>query len=37
MFLPYTVQRIVDLFIEDFERYVSGEKPLRIVDLDKGY
>ena len=37
MFLPYTVQRIVDLFIEDFERYVKGEKPLRLVDLDKGY
>ena len=37
MFLPYTVQKIVDLFIEDFERYVRGEKPLRLVDLDKGY
>ena len=37
MFLPYTVQRIVDLFIEDFERYIRGEKPLRLVDLDKGY
>ena len=37
MFLPYTVQRIVDLFIEDFERYVRGEKPLRSVDLNKGY
>ena len=37
MYLPYTVQRIVDLFIEDFLRYTEGEKPLRYVDLSKGY
>ena len=37
MYLPYTVQRIVDLFIEDFLRYTEGEKPLRFVDLGKGY
>ena len=37
MLLPYTVQRIVDLFIEDFLRYTRGEKPARLVDLEKGY
>ena len=37
MYLPYTVQKIVDMFIEDFERYNRGELPLRLVDLAKGY
>ena len=37
MMLPYTVQKIVDMFLEDFERYNAGEKPLRLVDLSKGY
>ena len=37
MFLPYTVQRIVDLFIQDFIRYTQGERPLRLVDPKKGY
>ena len=37
LMLPYTVQKIVDMFLEDFERYNDGEKPLRLVDLSKGY
>lgn len=37
MMLPYTVQKIVDMFLEDFERYNAGEKPSRLVDLSKGY
>ena len=37
MFLKYTVDRIVELFVEDFLRYVKGEKPERLVDLTKGY
>jgi hypothetical protein len=35
--LPYTVQKIVDMFLEDFERYNAGENPSRLVDLSKGY
>ena len=37
MYLPYTVERIVELFVEDFRRYAAGEKPARLVDLNKGY
>ncbi|MBO5994217.1 MAG: D-2-hydroxyacid dehydrogenase [Firmicutes bacterium] len=37
MFLPYTVQKIVDLFLEDFVRYTEGKTLLRRVDLDRGY
>lgn len=37
MMLPYTVQKILDMFLEDFERYNAGEKPSRAVDLNKGY
>lgn len=37
MLLPYTVQRIVDQFLEDFRRYDAGLMPLRAVDLEKGY
>ena len=37
LMLPYTVQKIVDMFLEDFERYNAGDKPLRSVDLSKGY
>ena len=37
LMLPYTVQKIVDMFLEDFERYNAGDKPLRLVDLSKGY
>ena len=37
MLLPYTVQKIVDMFLEDFEIYAGGGTPLRAVDLRKGY
>ncbi|MBR6472402.1 MAG: D-2-hydroxyacid dehydrogenase [Firmicutes bacterium] len=37
MLLPYTVERIVGLFLEDFKRYVRGEMPERAVDINKGY
>ena len=37
MFLPYTVQKIVDQFLEDFKRYNEGKSLLRRVDLDRGY
>ena len=35
--LPYTVERIVDLFLDDFRRYAEGKPFLRPVDLGKGY
>jgi len=37
MTLPYTVDRIVDLFIEDFERYCDGQPLIRDVALREGY
>lgn len=37
MTLPYTVERIVAMFLEDFERYCAGEPLKRAVDLEKGY
>ena len=37
MTLAYTVNRIVELFLEDMDRYCAGEKPLRLVDRDRGY
>ncbi len=37
MTLPWTVQRIVDLFLEDLDRYVKGEPMNRKVSLKKGY
>ena len=37
MTLPYTRQRIVDLFLEDFENYCAGKPLARSVDLRKGY
>lgn len=37
MYLPYTVQRIVDMFLEDFSRYTEGEMPVKLVDLARGY
>ena len=37
MTLPYTVDRIVDLFIEDFERYCDGQPLARDVALREGY
>ena len=37
MTLPWTVQRIVDLFLEDLENYCAGRPLIRRVDLQKGY
>ncbi|MBR0408617.1 MAG: D-2-hydroxyacid dehydrogenase [Clostridia bacterium] len=37
MTLPYTKERIVDLFLEDFENYCAGRPLLRRVDLTVGY
>lgn len=37
MTLEYTVDRIVDMFIEDFGRYCEGKPLLRLVDREKGY
>ncbi len=35
--LPHTVDRIVDLFLEDFENYCTGRPLLRQVDRLIGY
>ncbi|MGI6699645.1 MAG: D-2-hydroxyacid dehydrogenase [Christensenellales bacterium] len=35
--LPYTVKRIVQLFLEDFERYCKGERLYRLVNKQLGY
>ncbi len=37
MTLPYTRDRIVSLFLEDFENYCAGRPLARRVDLKKGY
>ena len=37
MTLDYTVNRIVELFLEDLDRYSRGDKPERLVDRDRGY
>ena len=37
MTLPYTRQRIVDLFLADFENYCAGRPLERKVDLKRGY
>ena len=37
MTLPYTVERIVSLFLEDFENYCAGRPLARQVDLRIGY
>lgn len=37
MTLAYTVNRIVDLFLEDLDRYCAGEKPTRLIDRNRGY
>ncbi len=37
MTLPYTKDRIVALFLEDFENYCAGRPLIRQVDLTKGY
>ena len=35
--LPYTLQRIVELFLEDFENYCEGRPLARLVDRGLGY
>ena len=35
--LPHTLNRIVDLFLEDFENYCAGRPLLRTADRRKGY
>ena len=37
MTLPYTVQKIVDLFLEDLDAYMQGRPLRRTADLKKGY
>ena len=37
MTLPYTVDRIVELFLEDFDNYCAGRPLQRLVDRKKGY
>lgn len=37
MTLAYTVDRIVELFLENFERYCDGKPLLRVVERRKGY
>ncbi len=37
MTLPYTLDRIVELFLEDLENYAAGRPLLRRVDLRRGY
>ena len=37
MTLPYTKNRIVELFLEDFENYCAGRPLKRLVDVKKGY
>lgn len=37
MTLPWTVQRIVDLFLEDLDHYAKGEPLCRQISLKKGY
>ena len=37
MTLPWTVKRIVDLFLEDLDNYCAGRPLKRQVDLKKGY
>ena len=35
--LPYTVEKVVTLFLEDFENYCEGRPLLRLVDRQAGY
>ena len=37
MTLPYTKDRIVSLFLEDFENYCAGKPLKRLVDRQRGY
>ena len=37
MTLAYTVNRIVDMFLEDLDRYCDGQQPEHLVDRGRGY
>lgn len=37
MTLPYTKDRIVELFLKDFENYCAGKPLARKIDLERGY
>ena len=37
MTLPHTVNRIAEMFLEDFERYCGGQPLARRVDMSRGY
>ena len=37
MTLAYTLDRIVALFLEDFENYCTGKPLQRLVEREKGY
>ena len=37
MTLPYTVRRIVDMFLENLDSYMEGSNLKRRVNLEKGY
>ena len=37
MTLPYTVRRIVDMFLENLDSYMEGSDLKRRVNLEKGY
>ncbi|MBR0515015.1 MAG: hypothetical protein IJK06_12300 [Clostridia bacterium] len=34
--LPHTLDRIVDLFLEDFENYCAGRPLIRMADRGRG-
>ena len=37
MTLRYTLDRIVNMFLDDLERYCRGKKPVHLVDMARGY
>ena len=37
MTLAHTVNRIVELFLADLDRYCAGEKPAHLIDRNRGY
>ena len=37
MTLEHTVNRIVEMFVEDLGRYCAGETPGHLVDRQRGY
>ena len=37
MTLEHTVNRIVEMFVEDLDRYCAGGTPVRLVDRNRGY